>query len=160
MNWQEFSATAPELAGIGERRLTEPGVALIGTLRRDGSPRISPVEVYFVRGEPMLGMMWQSMKARDLLHDPRVVVHSATCDRNGTDGDFKLYGRAVEVGDAGARTAYGDVLQAAIAWRPSEPYHLFAVDVERVGYIVFGPDPVAMRWSEGGGLERIPHPEA
>ncbi len=40
-----------------------------------------------------------SRKALDLLRDPRLVVHSPTSDRAGTEGDFKLYGRAVDVPD-------------------------------------------------------------
>ena len=159
MNWREFAAAAPELAAVGERRISDPGVALVGTLRRDGSPRISPVEVYFVDGDLMLGMMWRSRKAMDLLRDPRVAVHSATCDRNGADGDFKVYGRAVDVTDPAKRARYGDVLQAAIDWRPTEPFHLFAVDIEQAGFIVFGTDRRAMRWTPARGLERIRHPD-
>jgi hypothetical protein len=42
-------------------------------------------------------MMWQSRKALDLLRDPRCVVHSTVTDRAGTEGDVKVYGRAVPV---------------------------------------------------------------
>jgi hypothetical protein len=51
-------------------------------------------------------MMWHSPKALDLLRDPRLVVHSVTCNREGTDGDIKLYGRAVAIDDPNLRTAY------------------------------------------------------
>jgi hypothetical protein len=43
MRWQEFEARQPALASVGAQKLTGPGV-LMGTARRDGSPRISPVE--------------------------------------------------------------------------------------------------------------------
>jgi len=39
-------------------------------------------------------MMWRSKKALDLLRDPRIVVHSVTSNKDGTDGDVKIYGRA------------------------------------------------------------------
>ena len=91
MRWHEFAAAAPELATLGEQRFESSGLCLVGTLRRDGSPRISPVEPYVAAGHLFLGMMPNSRKALDLLRDPRVVVHSVTCDREGTDGDFKLY---------------------------------------------------------------------
>lgn len=160
MNWHAFEEAAPELAAIGRRRIDEIRLVLVGTLRRDGSPRISPVEAFFVNGELMLGLMWQSKKALDLLRDPRLVVHTATCDPDGTDGDFKAYGIAVGVQDPGLRTRYGDVLEGRINWRPSEPFHLFSVDLERVGYIVFGKEPMAMRWTPAEGLSRIRHPDA
>jgi len=160
MNWYEFGAAAPELAALGERRFEQAGMALLGTLRKDGSPRISPIEAYIVDGELLLGMMWRSMKALDLLRDPRLVLHSATCDRHGADGDVKLYGRAVNVADPELRARYGDTLQAAIDWRPEEPYHLFALDIQSAGYIVFGKQAAAMRWGPDAGLVRLPHPDA
>lgn len=159
MKWQAFEDAAPELAAIGRKRIEEVRLVLVGTLRRDGFPRISPVEAFFVEGELMLGMMWRSKKALDLLRDPRLAVHSATCDPKGTDGDFKAYGRAFDVQDPGLRTRYADVLEAKIEWRPSEPFHLFSVDIESAAYIVFGMEPVAMRWTPTEGLARIAHPD-
>src|SRR5881227_2304231 len=97
MRWEEFAAAAPELAALGEERLRLRELCLVGTLRRNGWPRISPVEPDFVDGELMLGMMWRSPKALDLLRDPRCVVHSVVSRREGDEGDFKLYGRAAAV---------------------------------------------------------------
>jgi hypothetical protein len=159
MNWDEFAGKAPELAALGLERFEQTGVCLIGTLRKDGSPRISPIEPFIVRGELMLGMMWQSRKALDLVRDPRIVVHTAVSSRDGGQGDFKLYGRVHDVADAELREAYGDTLLAKIDWRPEEPYHLFAVDIQRAGFIAFGEGQRAMRWTPGGGQERITHPD-
>lgn len=44
MNWADFRLAAPDLAAAGERLFERTGVVLVGTIRRDGSPRISPVE--------------------------------------------------------------------------------------------------------------------
>jgi hypothetical protein len=57
MRWDEFAAAAPELAVLGEGRFHLRELCLVGTLRRNGWPRISPVEPDFVDGELMLGMM-------------------------------------------------------------------------------------------------------
>lgn len=160
MNWRSFEGAASEIAAVGRSRIEENRLVLVGTLKKDGFPRISPVEAFFVNGELMLGMMWRSKKALDLLRDPRLVVHTATCDPDGTDGDFKAYGRAVDVQDPGLRERYGDVLEKRINWRPSEPFHLFSVDVDSAGYIVFGKDPMAMRWTRDEGLTRLRHPDA
>jgi hypothetical protein len=148
VNWTEFTKAAPELAERGEKLLRSAGVCLVGTLRADGWPRISPCEVILEEGELMLGMMWQSRKAKDLLRDPRLVVHSAQCDPQAGNGDFKLYGRAQEIPDDGTDPT-----------RP-RPSHLFAVDIESAGYISFGDDRTVLRWASARGLERFPHPSA
>ena len=156
MRWAEFAKACPELAELGEARLLEPGIALLGTLRADDSPRISPCEVFIVDGDLMLGMMWQSRKALDLLRDPRIVVHSAVTNRDGKEGDFKLYGRAVDVPEPERRIAYADHLEKEIDWRPTEPMHLFALDITSAGYTVFGDAPYALAWDPGRGLRRLP----
>ena len=52
-SWRDMELGAPELARLGMARLTSPRVALLGTLRRDGSPRISPIEPYITAGQPL-----------------------------------------------------------------------------------------------------------
>ena len=49
MRWQEFELQQSRLAALGRRCLGDPGVVLVGTIRRDGSPRLSPVEPLFWR---------------------------------------------------------------------------------------------------------------
>jgi hypothetical protein len=155
VRWHEFAAAAPELAGLGEERLRDRELCLLGTLRKNGYPRISPVEPEFVDGELMLGLMWQSPKALDLLRDPRCVVHSVVSDRAGTEGDFKLYGQAVSVDDPQVRARYRETVKARIDWEPEEPnYHLLAIDVESAGFVVFGKDRFGLAWDPKRGLRR------
>jgi hypothetical protein len=159
MRWAEFVRAAPQLGALAEERLAANRLVLVGTLRRDGSPRISPVEAFIVQGELMLGMMWRSKKALDLVRDPRLVVHSATADPAGTEGDVKLFGRAMDVSDPDLRTAYADVLEERIDWRPPEPFHLFAVEIESAAFIRFGPERQALRWTAAAGERRLRHPD-
>jgi hypothetical protein len=156
MRWDEFVAAARQLAALGEERLRERELCLVGTLRRNGWPRITPVEPDFVDGELMLGMMWRSPKALDLLRDPRLVVHSVVSRREGDEGDFKLYGRAVPVEDSERRARYRATIKARIDWEPEEPnYHLFAVDVDSAGFVTFAEgDRYGMAWDPAGGLRR------
>lgn len=113
-------------------------MVMLGTLRKDGSPRISPVEVLFTEGQLYLGMMWRSQKALDLLRDPRCTVHSATSNRDGSQGDFKMFGKAVEVNDPEARSRYTDAMFEKIGFKPEEPeFHLFSIDVESAALIEF-----------------------
>ena len=156
MRWDEFTAACPELAGLGEDRLRGRELCLVGTLRRNGWPRISPVEPEFVAGELMLGMMWRSPKALDLLRDPRLVVHSVVSRRDGDEGDFKLYGRAVSVEEPERRARYRATVKARIDWEPEEPnYHVFAVDVDSAGFVTFAEgNRFGLAWDPGGGLRR------
>jgi hypothetical protein len=155
MRWDGFAGASPELARLGEERLRARELCLVGTLRKGGHPRISPCEPDFVDGELMLGMMWRSPKALDLLRDPRCVVHSVVSNRMGTEGDFKLYGRAVDVRDDGRRARYRATIKARIDWEPAEPnFHLFAIDVESAGFVIFGEERYGLAWDPGRGLRR------
>jgi hypothetical protein len=154
MRWGEFAAACPELAQIGEERLRLRELCLVGTLRRNGWPRISPVEPEFVGDELMLGMMWRSPKALDLERDARIVVHSTLTDRHDLSGDFKLYGRAVPVEDAPRREAHRAAIKARIDWAPTEPYHVFAVDIESAGFVTFAEPGYGLAWQAGGELRR------
>jgi hypothetical protein len=155
MRWDDFAAVVPELAALGEERLRAKELCLVGTLRKNGWPRISPVEPEFVDGELMLGMMWQSPKALDLLRDPRLVVHSVVSERTGKEGDFKLYGRVVDVQDPDRRAAYRAAIKARIDWEPPEPnYHLFAIDIDSAGFVTFDEPRYGLAWDADGGLRR------
>ena len=68
------------------------------------------------------------------LADARCVVHTTVRSRDGSDGDVKAYGRAVEVTDPDERERYGVALDALIGWRPDGPFHLFTLDLTEVGY--------------------------
>jgi hypothetical protein len=134
MNWDEFKIAAPELAEAGEKLFERVGVVLIGTLRKDGSPRISPVEQLIAGEQLYLGMMPESLKAQDLLRDGRCTVHSLISDKNAAEGEFKLHGLAINVQDPAQRQLYCDELKKKIGWSPEGmPFHLFAVQVQSAG---------------------------
>ena len=137
VTWQQFADSNPELAALGEAQFARNGLALVGTLRRDGWPRISPVEPFIAEGQLYLGMMWRSVKALDLLRDPRCVVHSTVSNRDGTEGEFKVYGRAREVNDPDEWRKFGDAVYAAIGLRiDGMEGHCFAIDIESVVFSV------------------------
>jgi hypothetical protein len=156
VRWDAFVRTCPEIATMAEERFRADELVMLGTLRADGSARISPCEVDIAEGHLFFGMMWRSKKALDLLRDPRCVVHSVTCDRMGTDGDLKLYGRMDDVQDPGMRQAFRTAIGARIDWAPDEPeFHLFSLDVASAGYAVFRDEHLALAWDPVGGLRRL-----
>jgi hypothetical protein len=133
MEWAEFANLEPDLADEGEKRFDATGLALVGSLRKDGTPRISPTEPLIHNGRLYLGMMWHSTKALDLLRDPRVLVHNTVTDRLGADGEFKVRGRVLVLEDRAEREGYAEALKAKIDWAPTgDEWHLFAVDIEHV----------------------------
>lgn len=150
MRWGELARSAPDLAATGERLLDgELGILLVGTVRRDGTPRISPVEPVFAEDELYLGMMWRSTKALDLLRDPRVTVHSTVPTRESER--FFVDGSVRDVTDLAERSRFADAVHAKIGWRPEEPeYHLFAVDIARAVHVGFDAGgQTTTRWQAG-----------
>lgn len=75
MTWAQFAEHEPEMAALGERIFVKYGIAYIGTVRQDGSPRVTPVSPVIVAGHLYLGLMPDSPKKRDIDRDPRCVVH-------------------------------------------------------------------------------------
>ena len=157
MRWDAFEEACPEIATMARERFARDQLVMVGTIRRDGSPRISPNEPDFAADRLFVSMMWRSKKALDLLRDPRCVVHSVTCDRMGTDGDLKLYGRMADVHEPALRHAYQAAIKARIDWQPDEPeFHLFSLDIESAGYTVFEENTHrALAWDPERGLRTL-----
>ena len=78
--WNEVEAAVPELASAVRAAFDAHKHKVLATLRADGSPRVSGNEAVFRGGELWLGMMDRSVKALDLLRDPRLAIHSATVE--------------------------------------------------------------------------------
>ena len=78
-------------------------------------------------------MIWRSQKALDLLRDPRCAIHNAVSDRNGLEGEFKVYGRAFDITNPGERQKYVKALFEKIGFQPSDQeFHCFTIDIESV----------------------------
>jgi Pyridoxamine 5'-phosphate oxidase len=154
MRWSGFAAACPELAGLAREWIVERHILMLGTLRADGSPRISAVECDLAGDDLYVGMIWRSAKALDLLRDPRMTVHSVPPGKDNPDGDLKLYGRAVAVEGQHKREYQKEIFQR-LQWRPDEPYHCFALDLDGAGFVRFrdeGRD--VWHWRAGGSLRK------
>jgi Pyridoxamine 5'-phosphate oxidase len=125
LTWRDLEDGAPELAALARRRLEAAGVALLGTIRRDGSPRISPIEPFFVEHELLLGVGARTEKARDLRRDPRCVLHSTVSAADAGEPDLALYAR---VEPSAARAGWWADRDRSLA-------HVYALAIERAVYI-------------------------
>jgi hypothetical protein len=151
----EMEAEAPELGKRARERFAATGLSLVGTLRSDGWPRISPVEPLILDGQLYLGMMPASMKSRDLARDPRCLVHSTVADKDGKEGEVKLYGRALRVTDPGEIERYCLALEEAIGWRPKgdDDLDLWVVYIGKGAYVRFdGQRQHIATWEPGRPL--------
>jgi hypothetical protein len=135
-SWHEVEAEAPELAARARELFDANKHKTLATLRLDGSPRISGIEITFDDGELCFGSMWRAVKALDLQRDPRFAIHSAS-DGADFQGDAKIAGRAEEVSS-------------------DEESHLFRADVTELVVISLGGDPpdhlVIESWHAGRGV--------
>lgn len=96
-SWSEFEAVAPKAAAVFRRRHAATGnLCMLATLRRDGFPRISPMEPRFFEDKLWIGGMPHTTKFADLARDPRFCLHTATVDTRVGDGDAKLWGIVVD----------------------------------------------------------------
>lgn len=146
MNWAAFTTDAPELARLAEERFGAHRHHVLATLRRDGSPRTTGLEVRFLNGELWLGMMPDSLKARDLLRDPRFALQANPGDGTGMGGgDVRIAGRAFEVVDTAVKGAYVKEVE------PPQPFHLFRTELTEVvrTYVEDEKYLVAQVWKPG-----------
>jgi hypothetical protein len=155
-SWKEVSEAAPELAARAQALFDAHRHKTLATLRKDGSPRISGIELKFEHDEMWIGSMPGSLKARDLLRDGRMATHSTSDDPDDEKpaewpGDAKAAGRVVEVTDA-------DVLARFAEDTPPGPFHLFWVDVTElvVTKVADSADRLWIDvWTPAGGVRRI-----
>lgn len=157
-NWDDVLREAPELGGLVQERFEATGLAILATLRRDGSPRVSGIEPSFWGGSLWIGSMWEARKAKDLQRDPRLALHSATVDKEVKEGDARITGRAVEVTDVERKAAFGRAFAEQTGFDPEAngPWHLFGVDVDELSLIRPGGDGLVVDvWHPGAAPRRI-----
>jgi hypothetical protein len=159
LTWQEFEQAAPEIAGRGRELIERFQFVLVGTLTKDGSPRITPVEAYIVDGHLLVNMIPRSLKALDLLRDSRAYVHAPVTSKEG-DPEFKLAGRAEVLEDAVLRGKLDDLFWEMIKWRPRPDSHYFELLAERAAWVAYGDDQQrSIRWCEGEAEKHLEKPD-
>ena len=118
VTWNDLEHEEPAFADRVRARFDVGKHKTLATLRADGSPRISGIEVEFEGGDLRFGSMPDARKGADLVRDPRFALHSPTADPpeddpSGWTGEAKVAGRAVLVGELEGETA-GQLFRADI----------------------------------------------
>ena len=153
-SFADLASEEPEFAARVRTAFDAHAHKFLATLRADGSPRISGIEMQFVAGEPWLAGMPGSVKFTDLRGDPRFALHSGSNEPDAFDADAKLSGRATQVTDLDERGRY-----AAAAGVPAEHmgFELFRIDLDQVVLTALNDEKNALvisSWRPGRGLTR------
>lgn len=136
-SWADFEAAKPVMAATARRLFWIPGFGLgyLATVRRDGAPRIHPIDVAIVNGL-LLAFIVPSPKLDDLRRDGRYALHSPGSETE-TD-EIMLAGRAlIRDGDAALRAAVVD----AMPFSPGEDHVLVELRLDTVLWAEYSTPP-------------------
>ncbi len=154
-SWRQFAQEAPELAALARARFDAHGLALLATLRADGSPRISGLEPVFAGGELWLGMMPRSVKGADLRRDGRFALHSATIDKTVRHGDAKINGVAHPVSDPAEIGRFVDAVAEQTGYH-ADGADVFRCEVMAVAVVRVEHDELVISsWRPGAPTEVV-----
>ncbi|WP_433153675.1 pyridoxamine 5'-phosphate oxidase family protein [Actinomadura nitritigenes] len=157
--WHEVAESAPEFAAQVRDAFEAHKHKTLATLRKDGTPRVSGIEAYFIGDDLWFGSMPGALKARDLQRDPRFALHGPPVILSADDpatapGDAKVTGRAVEVAD---RETIAAMLTArGLAPDSFSESHFFTADIGEVVLTrIEGPAMVMDLWRPDQGLRTL-----
>jgi len=153
ITFDDLHRIAPDITGPILDRFRASGLGMLGTLRRDGSPRVSPIEVAVLDGRLYIGMMPGSRKALDVLRDDRISLVTALADRHDLGGEGKLFGRAAPVTDTSRADAVFAAHATEAGYDPDDVSGspLFEVVVSGAAWQYVEGDAFTTRsWVEGG----------
>jgi hypothetical protein len=154
----------PDLADRARAILRSTTNAVLGTIRRDGSPRLSGADPYFHDGQLRIWSMPGARKGQDLRRDPRVALHSIPWDsrklRDGAgdvgEADAKVSGTAVLALDHGERSAFRAWLRSERGFEPPEDWDLFTIDIDALTVIAVDDGQLVVdRWSTTEGRQTL-----
>lgn len=151
--WGQFEGQAPELAERIQLRFESHLHVVMATLRQDGSPRLSGMEAPIRDGHLWLGMMPDSLKAADLVRDPRFSLYSSPDTEELPLGDARIDGQAVA-----AKPEEVDVFVAGHRMPIDDPKAmvLFTACISRATLTrVKGQELVIETWTPTNGLREI-----
>jgi hypothetical protein len=151
--WQDIEAAEPGFASRVQALFDAHRHKILATLRRDGSPRVSGIEVTFKDGEAWIGSMTGSRKTDDLARDSRLAIHAGSDDPPDDpatwQGDAKLSGRAIEIDDPDRLRAMGGGEAGG---------RLYRIDITEAVWTGMGDPPdhlVVQVWRPASGLRQL-----
>ena len=145
--WAEVERSAPELAAqVLARFLCHPH-HILGTLRSDGSPRLSGINVMCNDGYLWFGSMPGAVKLADIERDARIALHSAPLHESLEGGDAQISGIAVPLEASRVKQ-----------WRPDTPNdgEYFSVLINSMHLVVVEGENLAVNmWDNEHGVRSV-----
>ena len=133
-SWRDFEEAAPDLAELGSKLMFR-GIAYLSTIRADGGPRVHPFTPLLEGGRLFAAIPLRTPKGRDLLRDPRYMIHALP---GQSDAEFSVRGTAREAGAerslavrAAERSGAGGLVESA------RKDAIFEFDIERADWAVW-----------------------
>jgi hypothetical protein len=166
-SFADVERVEPDLADRVRAILSSTTNAVLGTIRRDGAPRLSGADAYFHDDQLRIWSMPRARKGQDLRRDPRVALHSIPWDsRQLRDGaadvgaaDAKVSGTAVLTTDVDDLTAFRTWLRSERGFEPPEDWDLFTIDIDALTVVSADTGQLVVdQWSTTGGRQTIRRP--
>ena len=152
--WADFEREAPSVAAAGRELIARYRYLLAGTIRSDGTPRISPVEAHLVDGALVLALEAGTLKVRDLRRDPRIVLNAPIVDPDDPELEFKMRGRAVPISAGEPWATAAEAIERASGWRPGPEWYVVSIDIDDAAAIAWRDGEMTMDlWRRGRGIE-------
>jgi hypothetical protein len=144
MSWKALETDNPELAEFGRKRFSNE-VAYLGTVTKNGAPRVHPVTPIIGQGRLFIFMEPTSPKGYDLKRGSRYALHSMVADDEGGEGEFLVTGNGRLVEDAETRALAVELA----SYNPADRYILFELSVDSaLGFIYKQNDKVRLHWKQ------------
>jgi hypothetical protein len=147
IKWAELETNYPDFSSRVAIRFLAHRHHVLASLRPDGSPRVSGINLFFNDGEMWFGSMTGSQKTRDLLRDPRCAVHSAPLSETLESGDVKINGVASRLSR-----------EQALLWQPGSPHDgdYFALLLTHVSLVTVRNEKLVIEmWDTSHGLRIV-----
>jgi hypothetical protein len=155
----ELRSSAPAIAAFLGERITATGLCVLGTIRSDGWPRVSPIELSIVDDRLYVGSMPNAVKAQDLQRDPRCCIVTTLADKDDLAGEGKAFCRAREILAPDEWEPVRAAFKESVGFDVGEPggSHIFELDIEAAAWQrVDGDDWRTTSWHAGGQVrERV-----
>ena len=164
-SWTDFEQVEPDLAQRARGIISSTTNCVLATIRADGSPRVSGIDPFFRNGELWIGSMPSSRKGADLARDQRMALHGIPWEsrkiKEGAEdpgeGDVKITGRAVKLGDdEGSARILREYFAELGVDEPPEGGDLYTIDLATVVVISVIDDKLVVdRWSAADGRKVV-----
>ena len=141
-SWKDFVQSEPEMAQFGKNRFLKE-VAYLGTIRKNGYPRVHPVTPILSPDNLFLFMEPTSPKGKDLIRNGLYSLHSLIIKPSGEEGEFWIRGTAQKIENEKLRS---EAIENA-TYNPADRYILFQLLIEEAGGTVYeNGTPNFKRW--------------